>query len=145
MRNAQKIIGILGLFIVLALVRFFETDLFYDPFIPFYKGNYQLQAPPEFDFWRVFVNIILRFLANSFISLIIIWLAFRNRDFIKLSGFLYGILGVLLLLLFGFFLLNLTQEYYFILFYIRRFLIQPLLVLVLLPAFYYQQYLKKAG
>ncbi|WP_121667883.1 exosortase F system-associated membrane protein [Mesonia aquimarina] len=144
MRNWIKILLILLLFGCLALIRFFESELFFDPFIEFYKGNYQTATPPEIDVFLVTLNTLFRFLLNSIISLLILWIAFKKREVIKFSSFLFAIFGAILFIIFLYLLFNLNKVDYFLLFYVRRFLIQPVLILLLIPAFYYQQYLKKA-
>lgn len=144
MRNWIKIVFILILFGCLAIIRFFESELFFDPFIEFYKGNYQSAKPPEIDVFLIMLNTLFRFLLNSIISLLILWVGFRKKEVIRFSGLLYVIFGLILFGIFLYLLLNLNKADYFLLFYVRRFLIHPVLILLLIPAFYYQQYLKKA-
>lgn len=132
------IVGVLCL--LLLLIRAYENQLFYDPLLNFFKTDYKTLPLPEMDQVKLQLNIGLRFLMNSAISLGILWLIFKNKDIIKLSVFLYIILFVLLLMAFNYAVY--TSEgttSHMTLFYIRRFLIQPLFLLILLPAFYFQR------
>lgn len=123
----------------LVLVRIYENQLFYDPFLSFFKTDYQNKSLPDLNKWLLFLNLFLRYLLNSFLSLIIIRLLFQEKGLLVFSGYLFSFLFlVLILLFFGY--LNLSEQPdYLILFYIRRFLIQPLFLVLFIPAFYYQQ------
>ncbi len=137
-------IALIGLlFVCLAVIRFFESSLFYDPLIAFYKDNYLQMPPPKLEIGRLVLSTGLRFLLNSFVSLVILYIAFRQKSILKISGFIYLLVLVILLPVFYYLLVNMQPDNYFTLFYVRRFLIQPILILVLLPAFYYQEYIKK--
>lgn len=144
MKIILKIIGVLACFVLLAMIRFWEDELFYDPLISFFKGNYMKQALPEFNFWNLLGFTFLRFGLNTFISMLALWIAFRDWGVLRFSLILYTIVFVLVGLAFAL-LLKLDTDQYFLLFYVRRFLIQPLLILLLLPAFYYQKSTKKTG
>lgn len=123
----------------LVLVRIYENQLFYDPFLSFFKTDYQNKSLPDLNKWLLFLNLFLRYLLNSLFSLIIIRLLFQEKGLLVFSGYLFSFLFlVLILLFFGY--LNLSEQPdYLILFYIRRFLIQPLFLVLFIPAFYYQQ------
>lgn len=137
-------IALIGLlFVCLAGIRFFESSLFYDPLIAFYKDNYLQMAPPKLEVGRLLLSTGLRFLLNSFVSLVILYIAFQQKSVLKISGIIYLLVLVILLPVFYYLLINMQPDNYFTLFYVRRFLIQPVLILVLLPAFYYQEYIKK--
>lgn len=127
----------------LILVRGFEKELFYDPFLEFFKGDYINNAFPEYDLMKVILGIVSRYLINTIISILIIGLIFWSRKYVLFSTYVYA----------GFFLILLPIYIYFVEtefglgenlgFYIRRFLIQPVLLLILIPAFYYQKYMTK--
>ncbi|MFV8225034.1 exosortase F system-associated membrane protein [Christiangramia aquimixticola] len=130
----------IGLLVLsLAAIRFFEEDLFYDPLIVFFKSDYLLGIIPPMDMAKLMVNLTLRFGLNTLISLAIIYLSFKDRDILKFSTVLYGILYLLATAVFIFLVLNIGNEHYLALFYVRRFLIHPLFLLILLPAFYYSK------
>lgn len=126
----------------LILVRYFQNDLFYDPFLAFFDGDYLHSPLPEYDLSKISLNIIFRYSLNSILSLGIIGLLFQNIQKIKFTGLvLIGFLIVLLPL----YLYMIEIEFKLgenVGFYIRRFLIQPMILLVLIPAFYYHDYLK---
>ncbi|MDX1761745.1 MAG: exosortase F system-associated protein [Christiangramia sp.] len=128
-------IGILIL--LLAAVRFFEQELFYDPLIQFFKSDYLLGIIPPMDMAKLMMNLTLRYTLNTLISLAIIYVSFRDLNILKFSALLYAILYVAATAVFIFLVLNIEREHYLALFYVRRFLIHPLFLLILLPAFYY--------
>ncbi|SOC79999.1 exosortase F-associated protein [Salinimicrobium sediminis] len=136
MKSAVKILIILALVGVLALVRLYEYSFFYDPFMYFFEQAFQNGETINYTF-DMFFNVFLRFLVNTLISLLILWVAFRNRGIIKFSALIY--LGFFLVLfpLFIYLMLHVQPEDYLAAFYVRRFLAHPLLILILLPAFYY--------
>lgn len=140
MDKPLRIVGvaILGLFLV--AIRYFESELFYDPLISYFKTEHSTEAIPGFENLKLYLNIFLRFTLNTIISLSIIWLIFKNRGVLKVSTLLYVLLFVLLFSAY-IVLLNLSTESSdnLILFYVRRFIIQPLFLFILLPAFYFQR------
>lgn len=122
------------LVIALVLVRKFETTLFYDPFLEYFHGRIERAYYPEYDLWKVVLNVMYRYLLNSLISLLIIGLVFNKKSYVKFSAYVYVVFLLLLLPIYIY-----LVEHYFELgnnigFYVRRFLIQPLLLLILLPA-----------
>ena len=130
------------LFGMLVAVRAFESKLFYDPLISFFKGDFIHSVLPQMDQPKLFMHVSFRFLINTAISLSILWVLYRKKDVVKLAALLYVALFVLLVLAM-FILLNTSSERgHMALFYTRRFLIQPLFLLLLIPAFYFQ---KKRG
>lgn len=141
MKKALKISGIIVLATLLVLIRAYEDTLFYDPLLDFFKIDYKTQPLPDMDVFALQTGIVFRFLLNTLISFAIIWLAFRDREIIKLSALLYFLLFAILFMAFSFIVFTSEgNENHLILFYVRRFLIQPLFLLVLLPAFYFQKY-----
>ncbi|MDT0556245.1 exosortase F system-associated membrane protein [Patiriisocius hiemis] len=139
MSKALKILLILVLFGVLACIRMFESILFYDPLIAFFKTDHSTQGLPEVNTFRLLTNVAFRFMLNTGISLLILWVAFRKVGTLKVSAFLYGVSFVILLLFFWYLLGTSEAGNNMLLFYVRRFLIQPLFLLILLPAFYFQK------
>lgn len=143
MNKAVKIGLILMSFILLALVRMFQEELFTDPFLNFYKGNYLQKEPPAIDQLSLYLNTTFRYFLNTIISLFAIWVAFQKKSVLKFSLVFYGVAFVVLMLTKLILINQLTPELYSTLFYVRRFLIQPLFVIILLPAFYYQHKIQK--
>lgn len=132
-----------GLVFCLILVRAFETQLFYDPFLAFFKGDFYNKEFPDYDLARVILNVASRFLLNSILSILIIWFLFWNKQYVKyacyiLIGFFIVLLPIYIICIENQF--QLGENFGF---YIRRFLIQPYLLLILIPAFYYHQQKQK--
>ena len=139
LQNKRKLFFLLGAFIGIVFVRLFENELFYDPFLSFFKTEFQKKPLPEINYFLLFINLIFRFSVNTVFSLIIIYVLFNDKKLVRFATFLFVFLSILLLIIF-FGLLNFSnQPDYLILFYIRRFLIQPLFLVLFIPAFYYQQ------
>lgn len=139
MNKPLKIILLLLLAFLLVLIRMFETELFYDPLIEFYKSDYNNTPLPEINSMKLIGNLIFRFVLNSIISLAIIWVIFKEKGILKLSSFLYSIVFIGLILSFSYLFFYSEDKNLLALFYVRRFLIQPIFLLVLLPAFYFQK------
>ena len=143
MKARYRVIGIGMLVMLLALIRFYEYRLFYDPFLSFYEDDYLHGRIPQFITSKLLLNVILRFWLNSAVSLAIIYVAFLSKNIVKFSLILYSILFLVCLSLFVFFILNIEDQHYQALFYVRRFLIHPVFVIILLPAFYYYRIKKR--
>jgi len=139
MDKKLRIVIILALFFALILVRAFELQLFYDPFIEYFKYDYLYDPIPVFSGSKLLVSLIFRYGLNTVISLIIIYIAFQNRSFVIFALKFYVIAFVILSITFFIILKGELAHGYLFAFYIRRFLIHPLFVLLLLPAFYYKQ------
>lgn len=142
MKKAWKYIAIGFLFGLLVLIRAFENQLFYDPFLNFFKNDYLQSNIPEYNAWLLFLNHIFRYALNMLVSLGIIYIAFENKHVLKFSLGLYMVAFVILVSLYFYLIQHNLAEDYLLTFYVRRFLIQPLFVLILLPAFYYQRKIK---
>jgi len=121
------------------LIRLYQENLFYDPFIRFYSLYYHDMSPPDVDTFKLILNTSVRYWLNSLLSIGLIYMLFRKRNIVKFSFFFYGFAFVALIISFSLIETNLSPDLYMIFFYIRRFLIQPIFILLLLPAFYYQQ------
>jgi exosortase F-associated protein len=117
----------------------FENQLFYDPFLDFFKSEFQLMPLPTFDGFQLFLSLFLRYLLNAIVSLAIIYVAFKEVELVKFSALLYGIFFVILTIVFFAIIHFYGNTNNLLLFNIRRFLIQPIFVLLFVPAFYYQK------
>lgn len=129
------IIGLAGLI----GVRSVESELFYDPFLAFFKSADKQTLFPSFEWMPLIFNYIFRFLLNAFFSVLIIHFLFLNKKW-TLQGF------VLILLVFAvtlpIYLYCISTEFeigYLFSFYMRRFVIQPLILLLIIPLFYYRK------
>lgn len=129
---------------VLALIRMYEYQYFYDPFMYFFERAFQEQQEYHFS-TRMFFNVFLRFLLNTMVSLTILYVAFKNWGIIKFGAVIYAIFFVVLFPLFVWLMQNVTPDDYLAAFYVRRFLAHPVLILILLPAFYYYRLTQREG
>ncbi len=139
MKRISKIIALILLIGFLVLIRGYENKLFYDPLIQFFKTDHTTESLPAFNTFNLLGNISLRFLANSLVSLAILWLVFKDRGIIKLSILIFLFFYIVMMVAFCFLLYYSEATDYVPLFYVRRFLIQPVLILLLLPAFYFHK------
>ncbi|MFT5437893.1 MAG: exosortase F-associated protein [Ulvibacter sp.] len=150
MNRITKTIIVVFLVGILVLIRGFEEALFYDPLIPFFKSIQSYESLPQFETLKLLVNIAMRFLLNTAVSLGVLWVIFQNRDVVRLSGLLYSVLFIVLFAVFCYLLVLKTApvgsmekasepDNFMDIFYVRRFLIQPLFLLILIPAFYFQK------
>jgi exosortase F-associated protein len=137
MKAIYRIIGIGFLVALLALIRFYEKSLFYDPLIEFYRAEYLHGVIPQFETGKFLLHVFYRFWVNSALSLAILYVAFLDKNILKFSSFLYMILFIASFAAFAFLIFNIEEQHFMALFYVRRFLIHPLFVIILLPAFYY--------
>ncbi|MFH6768749.1 exosortase F system-associated protein [Gaetbulibacter aquiaggeris] len=137
MNNTAKYILLFVLFGMLVLIRVFENELFYDPYLTFFKNDYLYIDSPRREVFKLTAYTSLRYWLNTVISLGIIYVVFKDKSMVKFSTFIYIVSFVVLILIYLYFVVNPKQEHYYLFFNMRRFLIQPIILLVLLPAFYY--------
>lgn len=127
------------LFILLALIRWFENELFYDPYLLFFHNDYLYMDSPRQEVFKLVINTSFRYLLNTILSLIILYVFFKEKSLIKFSSVIYLVSYILLIVCYLYFVLDPKQENYYIFFNLRRFLIQPIILLLLFPAFYYNK------
>lgn len=139
MIKITKYILLLFLFGLLILIRWFENDLFYDPYLSFFKNDYLYIDSPRREIAKLVAYTTWRYLLNTLISLWVLYVFFRDKSILKFSVLIYVIAFIVLILFFLFFVVNPRQEDYYIFFNIRRFLIQPIILIILFPAFYYHK------
>ncbi|UGS23181.1 exosortase F system-associated membrane protein [Flavobacterium channae] len=139
LKDRKSIFFIVLALVGLILIRAFEDDLFYDPFLAFFKTDYQNKPLPDLNQSLLFLNLFLRYLLNTVFSLMMIKFLFNEKQLVAFSGYLFLVLFVVLITIFFGLLHFSNQPDYLILFYIRRFLIQPLFLVLFIPAFYYQK------
>lgn len=142
-QNKAKLLWSAVILLGFVLVRTFENDLFYDPFLDYFKRDYNLIPYPPADSVKLILNFLLRFAINSGLSLALLYVIFRKKDIIRFAAILYAVLFVCFLVAFLVFWKGWAGEQKTLLFYSRRFLIQPLLILLFLPAFYFQERTEK--
>ncbi|MDP5157350.1 MAG: exosortase F system-associated protein [Flaviramulus sp.] len=139
MIKITKYILLLFLFGLLILIRWFENDLFYDPYLSFFKNDYLYIDSPRREIAKLVAYTTWRYLLNTLISLWVLYVFFRDKSILKFSVLIYVIAFIVLILFYLFFVVNPRQEDYYIFFNIRRFLIQPIILIILFPAFYYHK------
>ncbi|WP_417885122.1 exosortase F system-associated membrane protein [Zunongwangia sp.] len=144
MKKRYRIVLISILIILLAAIRFYETRLFYDPLINFFKSSdYLRDKIPSFKAGLLILNTFFRYILNSSISIAILGITFFDRNIVKFSALLYAFLLLLAGSVFIYLILTIENEHFLALFYVRRFLIHPIFILVLLPAFYYYRMINR--
>lgn len=135
--NKLKIFAAIVVVIGFVLIRTFERKLFYDPFLVYFKADFQSIPYPEVETFKLFLGLFFRYFLNSALSLWLIFVLFQDREIFKFSVAAYSLFLILLLMAF-FIILEYFPDGSWLLFYVRRFLIQPILVLLFIPGFYYQ-------
>ena len=126
------------LLIGLISVRFFETDLFYDPLLSFFK-KLNHRALPEMDLMKLYTHVFFRYMINLFLTVLIVKFLFWNQSYVKFT-IIVGIIGFIILLPIYAYMINHNLNFGdMIFFYIRRFLIQPMFLIILIPCYYYQE------
>lgn len=141
LKNKTRVI--IGLILVglLVVIRAFENNLFYDPFLNYFRGDYTTNPIPIYNPIKLFFSLGFRFYLNSMISLALLYVLFKDSKVVKFSTLLYIVLGSILMISFLFTLKFFPTEKMTI-FYLRRFIIQPIFLILFIPAFYYQKNVK---
>ena len=137
MKKSIKYILLAVLFGLLVLIRVFEKELFYDPYLAFFQNDYLYIDSPRREIFKVTLFTSLRYVLNTLISLGILFVVFKDKSVLKFSAFIYALAFVILIAIYLYFVVNPRQEDYYLFFNVRRFIIQPIILMMLLPAFYY--------
>lgn len=139
MRKSVKIVLFLFLLLLLILIRAFETELFYDPLIDYFRNDFLHKKIDDMDRWRLIIHMLYRYVLNATISLGLIWVLFKRTDYVKFSVIFFFLAMLILIFVFVILLQDDLQGGYLLLFYVRRFIIHPIFILLLLTVFYYQK------
>jgi len=139
MNKYLKIVLLSLLLALLILVRAFQTNLFYDPLIVYFKNDYLYTNIQDIDEFKLLVNMSFRYVINSILSLGLIWVLFENKEYLLFVSYFLLIASIILFVVFWVLLKDNFESGYLLTFYVRRFIIHPLFLLILLPAFYYQK------
>ena len=139
MTNYIKYALLIVLIGFLILIRVFENELFYDPYLVFFQNDYLYIDNPRREVFKLTLFTGLRYWLNSSISLGIIHIFFGDKNMTKFSAFVYIMAFVILVFIYLYFVINPRQEDYYMFFNVRRFLIQPIILLLLVPALYYHK------
>jgi exosortase F-associated protein len=130
--------GLVGLIVVYV----FQRQLFFDPFQDFMYNPQQPQYP-DFDETSYIISKIIRYALNDGFALLIIWGLFQNKTYMRFAMLVFAIGLFILLPLYLFLVLNHYQSTYTFLNHLHRLVLNPVIMMLLIPAFYYQQSLKK--
>jgi exosortase F-associated protein len=139
LNNKLTFVQFLFLVVLLVLVRAFENQLFYDPFLDFFKKDFTMLRLPSFNSAQLFLGLFLRYTLNTTISLGIIYILFKDVMIVKFAFVLYCFFFLILIVAFFYIVYFANEHNNLLLFYVRRFLIQPIFVLLFIPGFYYQK------
>lgn len=139
LNNKLRFVQFLLLVVLLVLVRAFENQLFYDPFLDFFKKDFAKLRLPSFDSSQLFLGLLFRYTLNTVISLGIIYVIFKDVAMVKFAFVLYYFFFMILIVAFFYIVYFANENSNWVLFYVRRFLIQPIFVLLFVPGFYYQK------
>lgn len=131
-----KILFFIGLLIS---VRLFEKELFYDPFLAFFKGNTTTENLPKYDDLKLILNLIFRMGLNFILSLFLFHSLFGNKKRTQQLAIILGVIQIAALMFYIYIIKTQFEIGFLFGFYVRRIVIQPLLILVLIPLFYYQK------
>lgn len=122
----------------LIAVRMFETKLFYDPLLSFFKNSNHSNLPP-IDLMKLYIHVFFRYMINLFLTVMIVKMLFWKQSYVKFT-IIVGVIGFIILLPIYAYMLNNNFNFgEMIFFYVRRFLIQPMFMIILIPCFYYQE------
>jgi exosortase F-associated protein len=141
--NAVSVLAVLICVVGLVAVRVFENVLFFDPFLAFFKGDFNQKKLPVCDGFWLGLNYFFRYFLNTALSVGILFFIFKSVEVLRFSIAVYLILFVVLMVLFFAILAFNDASLNMILFYVRRFIIQPVLLLLFVPGFYYQKTITK--
>jgi exosortase F-associated protein len=144
MKNLKWFFVIFGLAGLIG-VRTIESQLFYDPFLVFFKSADVNASFPEFTWFSLILNYLFRFALNLIFSLIIIQTLFQNKMWTIQALVLILIIFAITFSLYLFCIYTKFQIGYLFSFYMRRFVIQPLILLLIVPLFYYRKAQKEKG
>lgn len=139
LQNKTSIFFLAILLCLLILVRAFESQLFYDPFLVYFNDDYLKMPLPEFNSGLLFLGLLFRYALNTVFSLGILYFIFKDWKMVSFAGVLYILFFVILIIVFFCVIYFFRNQENLLLFYVRRFLIQPLFVFVFIPAFYFQK------
>lgn len=129
------ITGICGLIGVRAL----EDTLFYDPFLNyFHEANKNIEFP-AFEWGKLTVGYLFRFVLNLLFSCVIIYGLFGNKQWTLQGAVMITIVFIISLPIYLYCISDRFGIGYLFSFYMRRFVIQPLIILLIVPMFYYRK------
>jgi len=122
-KNKFRILIAVGALLALVAVRAFEQKMFYDPFLNFFKTEFQGKSLPNYEGFKLFLNLFLRYFLNTIFSILLIYQIFKQKKLIVFVSWLYLFLFVVLAIIYFGLLYYKTSDY----------------LVLFIPAFYYQR------
>lgn len=135
-KSLLNYIGIALAVLGLLLIRFYESSLFYDPFLAYYAYDYLHADYPAFDLLPLLLHYALRFVVTASLSLVILRFWFGATPYWNIIWKSFVVLGIAVLF-FLLLLLTILPQAPMLLFYVRRFAIQPIWLLLCMGALFY--------
>lgn len=120
-------------------VRMLEDQIFYDPFLNYFHEANKNSTFPEFEWVKLIVGHVFRFLLNLFFSCVIIHFLFKNKEWTVQGAILISIIFAITFPIYLYCIYDRFEIGYLFSFYMRRFVIQPLILLLIVPLFYYRR------
>jgi exosortase F-associated protein len=66
---SHKVRVTIGFVLVVLLVRAFEDELFYDPFLNYFKSDFNVLPLPSYDSFHLLIGLLFRYVLNTVLSL----------------------------------------------------------------------------
>ncbi|KQK27258.1 exosortase [Chryseobacterium aquaticum] len=120
-------------------VRMLEDAIFYDPFLNYFHEANKNISLPQFEWGKLILSHLFRFILNLFFSCIIIHFLFKNKEWTMQGAVLITIIFAITFPIYLYCIYNQFEIGYLFSFYMRRFVIQPLILLLIVPLFYYRK------
>lgn len=120
-------------------VRMLEDAIFYDPFLNYFHEANKNISLPQFEWRKLILSHLFRFILNLFFSCIIIHFLFKNKEWTMQGAVLITIIFAITFPIYLYCIYNQFEIGYLFSFYMRRFVIQPLILLLIVPLFYYRK------
>lgn len=140
--NGGRVALAVVVIVLFALVRLYESEIFYDPLLAYFKGSYMQIPLPEMNYQMLLLNTSFRYFINTALSLALLYIVFKDIGMVKFTAVLYLVFFVVLISIL-LFTLSYDDPDKMLIFYIRRFLIQPIFILLFIPGFLFQEYVSK--
>lgn len=128
-------LGVCGLF----GVRMLEDQIFYDPFLSYFHEANKNISFPGFEWGKLVLSYVFRFILNLFFSCVIIHFLFKNKEWTIQGALLMTIVFAITFPIYLYCVYDRFDVGYLFSFYMRRFVIQPLILLLIVPLFYYRK------
>lgn len=120
-------------------VRMLEDAIFYDPFLNYFHEANKNISLPQFEWGKLILSHLFRFILNLFFSCIIIHFLFKNKEWTMQGAVLITVIFAITFPIYLYCIYNQFEIGYLLSFYMRRFVIQPLILLLVVPLFYYRK------